>query len=136
VTVQYSNGPATGWTIEKSPSSLGAVDVVPAVPGTQISFRYALGGTQSGSPFAALVMPAGSALAGSNRLMFMGRSDRPMRLSVQLRVPTPGDGERWHRSVHIDETPREVTVFFDEMTPRGANAQHTRGNRCTPLILG
>ena len=75
------------------------------------------------SPHAALVKPAGPALSGYDRLMFTARADRPLRLSVQLRVPTPGDGERWHRSVYIDETPREITVFFDEMTPRGVTAQ-------------
>lgn len=123
VAVQYSNGPATGWTIEKSPSSLGAVDVVPAVPGTQLSFRYALGGTQSGSPFAALVMPAGAALAGSHRVMFMGRSDRPMRLSVQLRVPNGPAGERWHRSIYLDTTPRQFTIDVDDLRPRGATTQ-------------
>ena len=123
VAVQYSNGPATGWTIEKSQSSLGAVDVVPAVPGTQVSFRYALGGTQSGSPFAALVMPAGSELAGSNRLMFMARSDRPMRMSVQLRVPNGPEGERWHRSIYLDTTPRPFTIAVDDLRPRGATSQ-------------
>ena len=123
VAVQYSNGPATGWTIEKSPSSLGAVDVVPAVPGTQIAFRYALGGTQSGSPFAALVMPAGAGLSGSNRLMFMGRSDRPMRLSVQLRVPKLPAGERWHRSIYLDTMPRQFTINVDDLRPRGATSQ-------------
>ena len=123
VAVQYGNGPATGWTIEKSLSSLGAVDVVPAVPGTQLSFRYALGGTQSGSPFAALVMPAGSGLAGSNRLMFMGRSDRPMRLSVQLRVPNGPAGERWHRSIYLDTMPRQFTINVDDLRPRGATSQ-------------
>jgi hypothetical protein len=43
-----------------------------------------------------------------------------MRVSVQLRAPTsPPEGERWHRSVFVDTVPREISVWFDEMRPRG-----------------
>jgi hypothetical protein len=42
-----------------------------------------------------------------------------MRISVQLRVPTPGPGERWHRSVYIDPDVRELSVFYDDAMPRG-----------------
>jgi hypothetical protein len=123
VAAQYDNGPANGWTIEKSQASLAALDVVPAVPGTQIAFRYALGGTRSASPFAAVVMPAGAALPGYDRLMFMGRADRPMRLSVQLRVPNGPAGERWQRSVYIDTMPKQITISFADLLPRGATGQ-------------
>jgi hypothetical protein len=67
--------------------------------------------------------PAGPAFGGYDRLMFTARADRPMRLSVQLRVPTAGDGERWHRSIYLDETARDVSIFFDDMTPRGVTTQ-------------
>lgn len=121
--VRYSDGPAKGWTIEKSASSLAAFDVVPAAPGTQISFRYALGGTKAASPFTALVMPAGPALPEFDRLMFMGRADRPTRLSVQLRVPNGPAGERWHRSVYLDTMPKVVTIRFDDLRPRGETSR-------------
>jgi hypothetical protein len=121
--MQYDNGPAAGWAIEKSASSLAAFDVVPAVPGTQISLRYALGGTKAASPFAALVMPAGAALGDYDRLMFIARADRPTRLSVQLRVPNGSAGERWHRSVYLDMMPRQMTVSFDDLRPSGATGQ-------------
>jgi len=121
--VQYESGPATGWAVETSEASLGALDVVPAVSGTQLSLRYALGGTMASSPFTAFIMPAGSALAAHDRLMFTAWADRPMRLSVQLREPAQEvgveAGERWHRSVYLDSTARDVTVYFDDMTPRG-----------------
>jgi hypothetical protein len=122
-TVQYANGPATGWTVEKSAQSLAALDVVPAVPGTQLSFRYALGGTRAQSPFAAVAMPAGTALAGSTRMVFIARADRPTRLSIQLRAPTGPEGERWHRSVYLDQMPRAITVDFADMTPSGRTSQ-------------
>jgi hypothetical protein len=120
----YDNGPAGGFVIEASRRSAAAIDVVPATGGgTQLSVRWALGGTLAESPYAAVVMPAGPALSGYDRVTFTARADRQMRLSVQLRVPTDGGGERWHRSVYLDETPRAVTVFFDEMTPRGVTSQ-------------
>lgn len=124
---QYRNGPAAGWTIETSAASLGALEDVKAVGGTQLSLRYALGGAASSSPFTAFVMPAGSELPGYDRLMFTARANRPMRLSVQLREPGreagAEAGERWHRSVYLDPTPRDITVYFDDMTPRGVTSR-------------
>jgi hypothetical protein len=117
----YTDGPAPGWSVEHSSESQGAVDVVKAVTGTQLVFRYALSGAGSSHPFAALVVPAGAAVADHDRITFRARADRPTRLSVQLRAPTPApDGERWHRSVFLDTTPREISVRFDDMRPRGA----------------
>jgi hypothetical protein len=117
------NGSATAWKLETREGSLAALDVVPAVGGSQVSLRWGLGGTLSQAPYVALVMPAGETLSKHDRLMFTGRAARPMRLSVQLRVPQAGDGERWQRSIYIDETPREVTIFFDDMSRRGTTAQ-------------
>jgi hypothetical protein len=114
----YDNGPANGWRVEHSPRSAGAIDVVPAVGGTQIAFRYALGGTASEGPYAALVMPAGHAMRASDRVTFTAHADRPMRLSVQLRASgTPA--ERWRRSVYLDDTPHTISVFLDDFTPVG-----------------
>jgi hypothetical protein len=120
---QYQNGGAPDWMVGTSPRSQATFDVVPAAGGTQLSMRFGLGGTLSESPYAALVMPAGADVSSYDRLMFTARADHPMRLSVQVRVPTSGDGERWHRSVYLDETGREVTVFFDDMTPSGPTSQ-------------
>ena len=120
--VQYGDGPATGWTVEHSAASLGALDEIPAVKGQQLSLRYALGGTASASPFTAFVMPAGPDLAAFDRLIFTGRSDHPVRVSVQVRAPGNGAGQRWHRSVYLQQEPREITVFFSDMLPRGTTA--------------
>ena len=32
------------------------------------------------------------------------------------------DVKRWHRAVYLDSTPRDITVYFDDMTPRGATS--------------
>ena len=111
--VQYANGPATGWTAVTSPSSKAALDVVSTVDGTQLGFRYAIGGSASASPYAALVFQPVRSLAEHDRLVFTARADRPTRVSVQLREPR--NGERWHRSVFIDAEPREIAVAFNDL---------------------
>ena len=121
--VQYKDGPATGWVVETSPASVAKIDEIKAVGGLQLSLRYGVGGAASAGPFAAFVMPAGPDLQQFTQLTFTGRADKPTRVSVQLRSPAGQEGERWHRSVYLDSEPREVTVYFDEMTPRGPTSQ-------------
>ena len=119
----YIDGPAPEWTVEHSSASQAAVDVASAVSGTQLLFRYAISGGASSHPFAALVTPVGPDLAEHDRLTFTARADRAMRLSVQLRAHTSDPaGERWHRSVFVDSTPREISVWFDDMRPRGVTS--------------
>jgi len=119
VAVQYGNGPASAWRIEKSERASAALDVIGAVGGTQLLLRYALGGTLAEGPFVAFVMPAGQALSTFDRLIFNARADHPMRLSVQLRMAQGDAGERWQRSVYLDDLPRTISVFFDDMHPVG-----------------
>lgn len=103
--------------IEKSPASEGATSVT-RVPGArELLFRYALGGRTSEHPYAAAVVGLPAPLADDTRVRFTGRADRPMRVSVQLRRPGAGDGERWRRSIYLDETPREVDLGVKEMRP-------------------
>jgi hypothetical protein len=115
--VRYGDGPATGWTVETSPASKAALDVVPTERGTQLALRYAIGGAASDSPYAAFMLPADASIAQYDRLMFTGRADRPTRISVQLRQPGTRDGQRWHRSVVIDTEPKEITIFFNDLRP-------------------
>jgi hypothetical protein len=117
----YADGPARGWTVETSEASLGALDVVPAARGTQLGMRYALGGTASSGAYAAFAMTAGE-LSKYDRLIFTARADHPSRISVQLRQPGGKDGQRWYRSVYVDPMPREITVYFSDMKPRGVPA--------------
>jgi hypothetical protein len=39
-----------------------------------------------------------------------------MRISVQIRYRS-GGGERWARSVYLDQSSRRIVVPFDEMVP-------------------
>jgi len=114
---RYGDGQATGWRVEHSARSQGVLNVVPAITGTQLSLRYALGGTAEEGPFVALAMPVIDGLLAYDRLVFTALSSRPTRIWVQLRVPGGTQGRSWHRSVFVDETPRTTTVLFDDMTP-------------------
>lgn len=115
----YDDGPAADWMVATGARSVAAIDRLKAVEGTQIGFRFGLGGARSESPFAALVMPAGARIAEYERIVFTARASRPMRVSVQLQAPGGAEGQRWHRSVYLDQTPREVMIAFDDMAPRG-----------------
>ena len=114
---RYDNGPATGWHIENTSRSRGALDVVPSVGGTRLLLRYALGGTEDEGPFVALSMPVSEGLASYDRLVFTVQSSRPTRIWVQLRIPGSTQGRSWHRSIYVDETPRTAVVTFDDMRP-------------------
>ena len=116
----YENGEAPGWRIETSPRSKAALDVVRTAAGTELLLRWALGGTLSESPFAALVTDAGPLLPNYDRLLFTARADRPTRFSVQFRS---ANGNRWRRSIYVADTSRVVTVFFDDVRPAGPTAQ-------------
>jgi hypothetical protein len=116
----YENGEAGDWRIEKSARSQAALDVVRTITGTELLLRWAIGGTKAESPYAAVAMPAGPALPAYDRLLFTSRADRPMRVAVQFRL---ANGDRWRRSVYVDDTARQIAVFFDDVRPIGATSQ-------------
>jgi hypothetical protein len=115
--VLYDGGPARGWGVEKNQASDAAIDVVGTVGGTQLLLRFAISGAQSDSPYTAFAMPATPAIAMYDRLVFTARANRPMRMSVQLRAPAAGEGERWQRSVYLDQNPRTIQAFFGDFRP-------------------
>jgi len=124
----YTDGVGDGWTIEHSARADGRVSVVKAADGTQLNLRFALGGSRADSPFVALVRPVGTAAAGADALLFEARSSRPMRLSAQLRArdATPA-GQRWTRSVFLDETLRRLALPIRDFLPAGHDTQLAAG---------
>jgi len=46
-------------------------------------------------------------------------------MAIQLRAPH-GAGDRWARSVYLDETPRPITVYFNEMVSVGSEGAAPR----------
>jgi hypothetical protein len=83
-----------------------------------ITFRYALV-PKSPTQSVALVMPQRAALWEFDRVSFRARATSPMRLSVQVRRPGGVEGQRWRRSVYVDERARDITIFFADMRPAG-----------------
>jgi hypothetical protein len=115
----YSDGPATGWRIEKSTGSEGTLTVAPSVGGTQLLLRYGLGGMLSEGPYVAGVIASAPDLARFKGVRFTARSMQPMRLTFEVRAN--GADSRWGKSVYLDQTARAVTIAFDEMTPLGSS---------------
>jgi hypothetical protein len=120
----YTDGDTTGWVVERDAESRAAVNATPTVGGRELAFRYALRGGPIAGQYAALVFGLegegrSPGLVGYDRVKFRARANRAMRLEVQVRQPGGPDGERWQRSIYLDEQPRDVTIFFDEMIPIG-----------------
>jgi hypothetical protein len=103
--------------IERSMASEGAVSLTGEGSEAELQFRYALGGRPANHPYAAAVLPISGPLEIGHRIVFSVRADHPMRMSVQLRSPDGGDGDRWRQSFYLDETPRTLEVQIAGMTP-------------------
>jgi hypothetical protein len=112
----------SAWRVEHDPTSVAAVDLAPIFNGPELRFRFGLSGQITPPPFAALVFDTPGGAAAYDRLAFMVRAERPMRVSVQLRTAREGggEGERWERSVYVSPTSEDRLVYFDDVTPLGA----------------
>ncbi|MCU1383396.1 MAG: hypothetical protein JWL71_2093 [Acidobacteria bacterium] len=120
--VSMFDGTLQGWRVEHDRNSVAAVDVAPIVGGAELRFRYGLAGGASAGQVAALAYDTPRGLAGSDRLAFSIRAEHPMRISVQLRAGDdqgPAARERWKRTVYVDVSTQERTIFFDDLTPVG-----------------
>jgi hypothetical protein len=82
--------------------------------GQRLSYELA-DGQPRGQYAAAVLDVARGDLPGWDQLAFRVRAAAPMRISVQVR--DPAGGERWMRSVYVDEHERVATVRFSEMRP-------------------
>jgi hypothetical protein len=108
--VAVSTGP---WRIEHAPASLATAFSA----GSDLTqFTYRLDTIASGSPYAALVWPM-QIPAAATAIQFTAQADRPMRVSVQLRMPGGSGGLRWRRSVYIDTVERALTIELDDFRP-------------------
>jgi PHP domain len=107
--------PGAAWTVERDPESVGGIDRRDA----EIGLRFRLAGGAPAGQYSALSLPV-DAQAGFDRVQFTVRASRPMRLSVQLRLPGGRDGQRWRRSVYVETTPRTVVVPLREFEPVGS----------------
>jgi hypothetical protein len=116
------------WTTEHDPLSVSGFDIADRfmaadgwAAGSELRFRYHLrSGARSGQ-YAAVAYSTLAGLGAYRGLAFTIHADRPMRISVQLRVQTEdGRSRRWQRSVYVEPSPREREVLFSDMNPVGA----------------
>jgi hypothetical protein len=112
-------------TDEHSPDSSGAL----TIDGEAMRFDYRLGAGNPSGQYAALTGLVG-ADAGIDRVTFAARADRPMRVSLQVKLPR-GNAVRWRRSVYLDRTERTITVGLPEFEP--ADVVTTSRPNVTPL---
>ena len=88
------------------------------VGGAELRFRFGLSGGSQVGQVAALVADTPNGVAAADRVTFTIRAEQPMRVSVQLRTGG-GPSDRWARSVYVDATEQEHTIFFDDLRPVG-----------------
>jgi hypothetical protein len=100
---------AAAWRAEQHATS---VNTLRADAG-EMAMTFRLGPGPLDGQYAAMAYPldAGTDFASITATL---RSSAPMRISVQVRQPGGADGERWHRSVYVDQTPREVTLHLQD----------------------
>lgn len=102
--------PLDSWVIESSPTSTAAI----AIDRGELRLRYRLGAGEPAGQYVALASGA-SGTAAIERIEFTATSTRPMRVSVQIRLPGGVEGQRWRRSIYVDGTPRHVSVALSEL---------------------
>ena len=97
------------WGAEKHATSTSDV----RADGGEVAMAFRLESGPLNGQYAALAYPL---VGGDNFTTVTAtlRASAPMRISVQVRQPGGIDGERWHRSVYVDQTPREVTVHLQD----------------------
>jgi hypothetical protein len=113
---------ATGWRTEHDPTSLAAVETAASASGNELRFRFGLAGGDAPGRVAALAYDTPRGTLPNDRVTLTIRAERPMRISVQLRAgDDQGEAsrERWQRTIYVDATEKERTVYFDDLMPVG-----------------
>lgn len=105
----------TGWHGEHDPASRVDVDTTDGTVVVKAGLRLAPGARRS--QFAALVGDLAAPPPSTAALELDVAASGPMRLSVQVREPRPGEGLRWRHSAFVDQARRRVRLPLDEFTP-------------------
>jgi hypothetical protein len=103
---------SSAWRVERDPASTGQL----VREASTLRFEYALGPGAPASQYAAAVVPV-DAPTGFDRVQLTVRADRPMRVSVQVRLPGARGGQRWRRSAYIDNQWRTMVLPLSTFTP-------------------
>ena len=104
---------ASTWVVEHHPATTTSWRGDAA----HIDWSFSLVPGTAPGQYAALVHPLDPAES-FDEIAFIVEADRPMRFSVQVRLPDhAGDGERWVRSVYADTRPRAVRLRLSDFMP-------------------
>jgi hypothetical protein len=120
VSLPVTSLPLDSWTIEKHPTTQATVTVVD----DSLRLRYQFGGGAPAGQYVALASSA-SGTAALEQIVFTASASAPLRLSVQIRLPGGANGQRWRRSVYVDQTPRTFRIPLMDLEPvnRGSIAR-------------
>jgi hypothetical protein len=103
---------SSAWRVERDVGSTGQL----VRDGRALRFDYALGSGRPASQYAAAVVPV-DATTGFDRVQLTVRADRPMRVSVQVRLPGGRGGQRWRRSTYVDDHWQTIVLPLSTFTP-------------------
>jgi len=104
--------PDSVWHVEKDPETQATISVSAGA----VKLDYTLAGGQRRSQFAAAVTDFQGGAPTFKAIRFAIAGAHPGRVSVQLRYPN-GGGERWAKSVYIDNEQQDVSVPIAAMVP-------------------
>jgi hypothetical protein len=105
-------GTPSRWTIERDPASVASFAAdAPASADAGLAFTLGSGP----AAFAALRHRLSGDQREFSRVVLRAWSERPRRVSIQLRAPVNEPGARWRRSIYLDEHPREHVIRVDDL---------------------
>jgi hypothetical protein len=123
------------WVAEASAGSRSGLEPRRLVDGVaEMTWNYQLAGGAPAGQYAAVRFPV-EGLAGHDRLQLRARAGQPMRVWVQVRASRVGDGERWGRSVYLDDRDRSVDVLFSDLQPLGTTSTPTPPRDKVDVVL-
>ena len=121
------------WVVEKHPRSEAAI----ATDGAAPRMTYELAGGEPAGQFAAAVRATDNTEAW-DAVVLTARADAPTRLWIQLRLSDSRTGQRWGRSVYLDQTSRTVRIpirDFAALEPRASASRPTVAQVRAVLIV-
>ncbi|HEX5217157.1 MAG TPA: hypothetical protein VFV98_16955 [Vicinamibacterales bacterium] len=120
---------AADWRPEGDGLSRATISNVGTGGDAELKVGYALA---PGAPAGQYISAASRELLHDSvdRIEFTARADKPMRLSVQVRLRS-GRSARWIRSVYVDPSPRRISVPLSELEP--ADLQTSQRPVAAPL---
>ena len=116
--------PASSWRIEADPSSRANLD---AEQENVLRWTYNLGGGTPAGQYVALASDASGASA-LDRIVITATAPKPLRVSLQVRVPSGRNGRRWRKSLYFDAQPRTYVVALSDLEPV------ERGSALRPIV--